>query len=736
MSLLPTTAPHPRRILCVNLNYMGDALFTTPALATLKARFPDATLDVLVGARGAAILGGNPAIDRMVVRPRHGGAGRAIALAGTLRAGRYDAVVLFQSTLSNALLTFLAGVPIRVGFSQEGCAPLLTVVEPTRQRGEHDVDAYLRLANALGGAPAREDDATGRLSVALSGEERAFAGSFLRDHALDGPVVGLVIGATRPQKRWPEEHFARLAEKLWRASGIRCVLLGGPDEAEAADRIRALAGETPLLSAVAKTTEKELAALIGRLSVVVSGDSGPLHIATAMATPVVALFGSTDPADTGPWKPVGGGAPSTVLYDALSCAPCRKNPTCDGRFDCMRGLTPDRVFDAIRDLLGLPGGRRALPVLSPERPPARQTRRIAGLKRPVRSVLILTKHRFMGDTIVAVPLLRAVREIFPESRITLLTGSEAATALQNCPYDISLLPNDPRTKARTPAGSARLSASLIRRMARLFLRSRPDLCLVADRSFRAALAARLCGGRVRAGFDTEGRGCLLTHPVPYDSRRHETECCLDILRAVAPELPGEPPYDPTPVLWLTAAERERGAQILHTAGANGPLRIGIQPGASLGDRKQWPPERYAAVARTLADRRANIVLLGYGAAEADAARQMCEALSDIPVVDLTGKTSLRETMGVVSQLSLFIGNDTGVNHIAAALGIPTVALFGPTPARKWGSVGPDHAVIEAPDGDIESIPVESVRSAAMNLLFGQDPSAAARATATGIGIRR
>ena len=190
-------------------------------------------------------------------------------------------------------------------------------------------------------------------------------------------------------------------------------------------------------------------------------------------------------------------------------------------------------------------------------------------------MLILTKHRFMGDTIVAVPLLRATREIFPDAHIALLTGNEAATALQNCPYGITMLPNDPKTKARSASASARLSVSLLQRMSSLRWHDRPDLCLVADRSFRAAAAARLCGGRVRAGFDTEGRGWLLTHPVPYQSDHAETESCLDILRAVAPELPDEPPYDPRPVLWPTDAERARGAAILalHALHAGASARI-------------------------------------------------------------------------------------------------------------------------------------------------------------------
>lgn len=345
----------PARVLAVNLNYLGDALFTTPALAALRARFPHAEIDVLAGARGAAILSGDPAIRRLLVRPPHGGTRRAAALARTLRDARYDAVVLFQSTFTNAILAWGHSVPVRVGFAHDGCAPFLTHPVPARRPGEHVVDAYNRLAAALTGEPV---GGAARLSVAVSAADRAFADEFLRDRELPPPVVGLVVGATRPQKRWPEPYFARLADSLWSRYGASSVLLGGPEEAATAARIVETA-RSPLVSAIGKTTEKQLAALIARLSVVVSGDSGPLHIAAAVGTPVVALFGSTDPAETGPYRAAG-----SVLYDAFSCAPCRKHPSCGGVFPCLQALTPERTLDAVAPLLGVASRRLALPVLA------------------------------------------------------------------------------------------------------------------------------------------------------------------------------------------------------------------------------------------------------------------------------------------------------------------------------------------------------------------------------------
>lgn len=349
---------------------------------------------------------------------------------------------------------------------------------------------------------------------------------------------------------------------------------------------------------------------------------------------------------------------------------------------------------------------------------------------PVRSVLVLTKHRFIGDTIVAVPLLRAVRRVYPHAHITLLTGQAAAVALRECPFvDEMLTHGDPRTRERTFAGSARLSLSLWNSMTRLRRTRRPDVCLLPDRSFRSAFAAWLAGGRLRAGFDCEGRGRLLTHPVPYDGDRSEIQCCLDILRAV--ELEENPANsgvaihentdlfgDGTPQLWMTSGERQRGAEILreYEAGLGYMPLVGIQAGAS-ELRKQWPTERFADVADALRRQGAQIVLLGSGKEETERSRRVRDAIGDENIVDVTGKTSLRETMGVVSHLSLFVGNDTGVMHIAASLGVPTVALFGPTNAHKWGHIGVCNRVVAADGGDMNRIETDSVVEASRALLL-------------------
>jgi lipopolysaccharide heptosyltransferase II len=329
----------------------------------------------------------------------------------------------------------------------------------------------------------------------------------------------------------------------------------------------------------------------------------------------------------------------------------------------------------------------------------------------VRSILVITKHNFMGDTIVATPLLRGLRQVYPDATITLLTGRQAAKTLEEFPFVDRVEAYDPKGTQKGVAASWRIICDLRQKIG-----GSPDICLAVDRSIRAAIIALLCRARVRAGFDTEGRGCLLTHRVPYDPEKRESECCLDILRAVAPKECREISFDPMPLLCVTEAERKRGAAILREREAIGPTLVGIQPGASYRG-KQWSPAKFAEIATALAAEGASIVLLGAGDSEKKASRQLREAAGDqVPIIDLTGETSMRETMGILTHLSLFIGNDTGVSHIAASLGAASVSLFGPTIAEKWGEASPRNKVIAAPEGKLSKLEVAPVLAAARFLL--------------------
>lgn len=332
------------KILVVNMNYLGDALMTTPALAALRLGQPDAQVDTIAGASqgyGAAqVLAMNPDIDQVIPRVDGGAAARCLQLAQVLRRGRYDAVVVLPSIAAYDTTVRLAGTPTRLTTPQLAGRVHLA---------DHLLQTVLPLASD--GYPPRRlvlrvpQDAARSARQKLASLQRA-----------RGLVVAVNLGATRPQKRWPAEHFIALVGRL--APEHNVVLLGGSvaSDLETARAIRERVSSQSILDLTGQTTIEELAGVIENCDSIITADTGAMHIASAVGTPIVALFGSTDPLITGPY----GDIPVKVLYKALPCAPCGKHPTCAGRFDCLRSITPAEVLAALGDLLPARSARETL----------------------------------------------------------------------------------------------------------------------------------------------------------------------------------------------------------------------------------------------------------------------------------------------------------------------------------------------------------------------------------------
>jgi lipopolysaccharide heptosyltransferase II len=327
--------------------------------------------------------------------------------------------------------------------------------------------------------------------------------------------------------------------------------------------------------------------------------------------------------------------------------------------------------------------------------------RTAKLAGPIRRILVETKYRFIGDTLLAVPLLRAIARTWPEASISLVTGAKACELLKHCPYVHEFIEFDPYRACDKGLSSYFGLVSRLRD-------HRFDLAIVCNRSFHSALTACLGKARMRVGWSGfEKRDCLLTHTTPYDPNASEVESYLDLLRCVSTVTQA----DPRVTLWVTRQERESVRGRL----AGSPI-IAIQPGASHAE-KQWPADRFAELAMRLRleNPGASFVLVG-GPDERSATDSMARACDDRlreSLIDLVGVLPLRETLAVLTYVDLFVGGDTAIRHAAMALGKSSVALFGPTSARKWGNAAPPvHAVLAAEDGRVDSLTVDQVCGAA------------------------
>ena len=287
--------------------------------------------------------------------------------------------------------------------------------------------------------------------------------------------------------------------------------------------------------------------------------------------------------------------------------------------------------------------------------------------------MLVRATNWLGDAVMTTPALAAVREGFPDARIVLLARPLVAELFRHHPDVDEVMVYERPGRHEGALGRLRLAGEVRRR--------RFDGALLLQNAFDAALIAFL--GRIpeRAGYPTDGRRFLLTLPVPLTPailERHEVEYYLCLLDGL-----GIP--RPVPVslkLGVTNQERETMVTRLASLGIErGAPIVAINPGATYGSAKRWYPDRFAAVADALsAEWGARVVVVG-SAAEAPLAGEI-EAATRNPPVNLAGKTTVRELMALLSLSSFLVTNDSGPMHIGAALGVPLVAIFGPTDWRR------------------------------------------------------
>ncbi len=342
----------PRRVLVRGVNWLGDTVMSLPAVEALGRLWPDTTVGVVAPEGLTSLWRMQPSVGEMeAFGARAGGAGRLgedLRLAARLRRGRWDLAVVFPNSFRSALVPALAGIRRRVGFATDGRGWLLTDPRPKSPelRAAHQVEHYLELVRALGyeGPPPQA-----RLAVS---EERlrwaAEAVEGLQGPGPSRPVVGFHPGAAYgPAKRWFAERFARVAEGAAGELDAVVLVFGARGEAPWAE---AAAAERPgrVVDWTGRTDAADLAALFARCDVVVCNDSGPMHLAAAVGTPVVAVFGSSDPSRTGP-----AGPGHVVVREPIECSPCfeRVCPLSADPYACFEGISPARVLEAVADTL-------------------------------------------------------------------------------------------------------------------------------------------------------------------------------------------------------------------------------------------------------------------------------------------------------------------------------------------------------------------------------------------------
>lgn len=361
----------PSRMLVIKLCCLGDILFATPVVRALKKRWPRAHLAYMVGAYCRDLVAADPAVDEIIefnaFDPGSALAklGRAWPVVRRLRKNRFDlAVVLHRSPLAG-LMVAAGGIPVRLGFDWEGEGFSLTHPMPFRPDA-HEIDRNLDCLKPLG---LNVSDT--RTELVPSPAAEAAAEAFLRAAGAEAgvrpliavfPAGGVNPGTIMVTKRWPVAGYREVCARLARRFGARLLLVGSRDDAVVGDELAAgWPEDRPLIRAEGRTPLMVLAALLRRCDLFIGGDSGPLHMAAAVGTPTVSLFGPTDPRLLAPRGPA-----HRVLFKSPACAPCYNPITVrqggvtvcrQGSLVCLQSLAPAEVLAAAEELLAEKGFR-------------------------------------------------------------------------------------------------------------------------------------------------------------------------------------------------------------------------------------------------------------------------------------------------------------------------------------------------------------------------------------------
>jgi len=599
----------------------------------------------------APIFENNPYLDRIIPFKKDIG---ILSCIKEVRRERYDIIIDIHNNLRSNLVRAFSGAKSRIKY-RKGILKrrfMLWGIGRTKAAVPSVVDLYLE--------PLKKTETVIRQRLPrlyLSEGEIVWAENQLPQKK--GKWIGLNPGARWHTKEWIAENYIELIERL-RRDNYNIVLFGDRDNSDLTERIRSGLSRdikgTDVLDMVGKTSLRQLFALISRCEVLVSTDSGPMHAASALDIPVVALFGPT----------VRGfgffprGEKSIVLEKELPCRPCSLHGTNRCRRqnkECMEKITVDEVERAIENLLH--GGQNLL-----------------GYNK-----VIVIQTAFLGDMVLTLPMIQALKNKKPDAMLSLLSIPENAGILKGNPAIDEIITYD---KKGSQAGLISLY-KLIKEVKRRDF----NLAVIPHRSFKSASIAWAARIPRRIGFDTSQGKILLTDVVHYDTKKHFLDRCLDLARYIGADISEKKPLIP-----ISDDDNEFAIRLFSRENiSKNSLVAGINPG-SAWPTKRWTEDGYSRLSDILIERDGARIIIFGGPGDIEVAQRI-ETLMKHKSVNLAGKTNLGQLSAVISKCRFFVTNDTGGMHIAVSLGIPVIAIFGPTTLGiGFGPYGDGNFVVQ------------------------------------------
>lgn len=340
----------PKRVLVIRLDRLGDVILSTPVAQVLRQHFPHAHIVMMVRPPCEDAVRGNPYLNEVIVydkEGKHHSAWKTIRFARKLRQQDFDTALVLHPSRRSHWIPYLAGIPIRIGYDRKDAWLLTHRLPHRKQEGEqHEAVYTLQMLSVFGISPPSP-----RPHVPLNAHAVQCIDALLSEASVQPSeaLVAIHPSASCISKRWMPERFAQVADRLMAEHGVRICLVADSDDARFARQVKT-AMRQPALDFSGRLTVAELAALLHRCRVLISNDSGPVHVAAAVGTPVVDIFGRNQRGlSPRRWGPVGEG--HVMLHKEVGCVTCLAHD-CDIEFLCLTSLQVEEVYQAAINILG------------------------------------------------------------------------------------------------------------------------------------------------------------------------------------------------------------------------------------------------------------------------------------------------------------------------------------------------------------------------------------------------
>lgn len=326
-----------KKILVIDLLYMGDLIFATPFFRQLRKNYPDSKIDFIVNSNFYDLMKNTPYFNNIYAYNKNWSIKESWNFAKKLKKKNYDLGINIHGNWRSVLLMHLIDADYNIGYGGDGKGLFLDKVIDT-DSNQHMVESYLQFLEKMGLNRFEDDKLELKLDDRANKRMNNFLNNNLDDRYYNKRLIALNTGGTWPSKRWPKEKFAKLADEIKRNDN-QIIFIGGPSDEERIDKIIEMMENKDVINAAGKTTLKELAALVKKCDLVISNDSGPVHVSAAVNIPTITIFG---PSDDKKFRPYG--YKHKILKNDISCRPCGEHECPLEHHKCMEEIKVEDIM--------------------------------------------------------------------------------------------------------------------------------------------------------------------------------------------------------------------------------------------------------------------------------------------------------------------------------------------------------------------------------------------------------